>query len=408
MLVFEKVIFMDVFIARQPIFDRNNKVIAYELLFRSDYNNLYNNDDGDKATLDVIYSLSTIGIDNVICGKKAFINFTDKLIKDGIPEAISPDILVVEILETVEPSFDIVLECQNLKQLGYRIALDDFVFDEKYKELIDIVDIIKIDFRITKGKERRDIINRLKSKNIKFLAEKVETIEEFNEAIDYGYSYFQGYYFSKPVIITGKGIPTNKLVSLRILQELVKSELNIKKIEELVLRDVSIPYKFFKLINSSAYGFNGKIGSISRAIALIGENETRKWLYAILMKNIAGNKNDELITCSLIRAKFAELIVNKCSCNCDSITAYIMGIFSLIDSILSRPISDVLNEIFLPSEVNAALLGENNYLGTILNLIKSYERGEWDKTIIYSEELSVSSEDILDSYIEAIKWVKNF
>lgn len=399
---------MDVFIARQPIFDRNNEVIAYELLFRNDYNNSCNNDDGDKATLDVIYSLSTIGIDNVICGKKAFINFTDKLIKEGIPEAITPDILVVEILETVEPSFDIILECQNLKRLGYRIALDDFVFSTKYNELIDIVDIIKIDFRTTRGRERSDVIKKIKNKNIKFLAEKVETIEEFNEAIYYGYSYFQGYYFSRPIIISGKGIPTSKLVSLRILKELGKDELNIRRIEELILRDVSIPYKFFKLINSSAYGFNGKISSISRAIALIGQNETRKWLYAILMKKIAEDKNDELITCSLIRAKFAELIVTKSNCNCESITAYIMGIFSLIDSILCRPICEILSELFLPPEVNTALLGEDTSLGTVLNLIKSYERGEWDRTIVYSEELSISSENIIDSYIEAIKWVKNF
>lgn len=399
---------MDVFIARQPIFDINNKVIAYELLFRNSYDNLYKNDDGDKATLDVIYNLSTIGINNVISGKKAFINFTEKLIKEGIPATISPDIITVEILETVEPSRDIIAECQNLKRLGYTIALDDFVFDKKYEELIKIADIIKVDFKITKGNERRDIIRKVRSKNIKFLAEKVENIEEFREAIDYGYSYFQGYYFSKPVIVSGKGIPVNKLISLKILQELNKKELDMKKMEELILKDVSIPYKLFKLINSSVYGFNSKINSIGRAIALLGEIETRKWLYAILIKNIGENKNNELINYSLIRAKFAELIVSKSSCKCDPVNAYVMGMFSLIDSILNRPILEIINELFIPAEVEDALLGKDNCLNVVLNLIISYEKGQWDETIRCCEKISVSSEDLASSYIEAIKWIKKF
>lgn len=398
---------MDVFIARQPIFDINNKVVAYELLFRSGYDNIYNNDDGDRATLDVMNSLSTIGINNVISGKKAFINFTDKLIKEGIPATIGPEILIVEILETVEPTREIILECQNLKRLGYTLALDDFVFDRKYEELIKLADIIKVDFKITKGNERRNIINRIKSKKIKFLAEKVESIDEFHEAINYGYSYFQGYYFSKPVILSGKGIPANKLINLRILQELNKKEPSMKKLEELILRDVSIPYKLFKFINSSVYRFDNKINSVSRAIALLGEIETRKWLYAVLIKNIGENKNNEIITYSLIRAKFAESIVTKSNCNCDPVNGYVMGMFSLIDSILNRPILEIINELFLPTEVNDALVGVDNALNIILNLIISYEQGQWDETIINCEKLSISPEDVANSYIEAIKWVNN-
>lgn len=399
---------MDVFIARQPIFNKKNKVIAYELLFRSSMNNSYHSHDGDKATLDLINSISTIGIDNVLSGKKAFINFTDNLIKEGIPAIITPNILTVEILEDIEPTPDILFECRKLKSLGYTIALDDFVFHPKYYELIKLADIIKVDFRKTLGHERKDIIDKINSKNIKFLAEKVEDIKEFDQAAEYGYSYFQGYYFSKPIILKGKGIPSSKIISFKILHELSKEDVDIKNLKGLILQDVSISYKLLRYINSSIYGFKNKITSIDHAIVLLGEKELVKWLYIIIIKDMGEDKNDELINNSLIRAKFCELLCIKCGDISNSINTYIMGMLSLIDAILNRPLIEIIKELYLPINVSDALLGKNNYYRSILNLVISYEKVDWDEVINYSKRLSLSGKIIANIYMEALKWVKDF
>ena len=187
---------METFVARQPILDKNNKVIAFELLFRDSNLNTYNYHDGDDATLAVIRnSYFDIGMNKIIGNKIAFINFTANLLKSDIVNMLNSESVIIEILENIEPDDEIIDACKRLKEKGFMIALDDFIFDEKYRKLVELADIIKIDFRITKGIERKNIITRINSKNVKFLAEKVETMEEFKEAVSYGYSLFQGYYF---------------------------------------------------------------------------------------------------------------------------------------------------------------------------------------------------------------------
>ena len=190
---------MDVYVARQAIFDINKEVIAYELLFRNNNINKFSSIENSNPTLDVIRnSFSVIGLDKVTGGKRAFINFDEELIKSGLIEAFPKDCIVIEVLETVKPDNTIIECCRSLKEKGYIIALDDFQYNEEFDELIKYIDIIKVDFIITKGKERKEIMHRIKNKDIKFLAEKVETEEEYKEAVGYGYSYFQGYFFCKP------------------------------------------------------------------------------------------------------------------------------------------------------------------------------------------------------------------
>lgn len=198
---------MNTFIATQPIFDTNQNVIAYELLFRGDsVNNEFNNIDGDIATSNVIInSISVIGLSNLTNGKKAFINFTENLILDDTAYVLPKEYVIIEILENVPPSKEIIKACKRLKAKGYTLALDDFVLIDNLKELIKLADLIKIDFTITKGDERKKVIDKILQINnkVKFLAEKIETKEEFNEASMMGYSFFQGYFFSKPTIFRG-------------------------------------------------------------------------------------------------------------------------------------------------------------------------------------------------------------
>ncbi|WP_298840461.1 EAL and HDOD domain-containing protein [Clostridium sp.] len=226
---------MNVFLARQPILDKFNKLLGYELLFRNSEKNVYQAEDGDKATIEVIKnSFVNIGIQEVTGGKKAFINFTENILKSDIFKVLPPETVIIEILEDIEPTDEIIELCKNLKKQGYLIALDDFVYSSKYIKLIEVVDIIKVDFKITKGYERRKVIEKVNSKHIKFIAEKVEDMEEFNQAVSFGYTYFQGYYFSRPLIVSGKRISENKIVNIMLLQEINSGSFDIDKIEGLI------------------------------------------------------------------------------------------------------------------------------------------------------------------------------
>lgn len=195
---------MEVFVARQPIFDKNLNILCYELLFRANEDNFYNAEDGDKATLEVIAnSLNLLGLEKLTDNKRAFINFTERLLLEGAPLLLPKDKVVIEILETVNPTIELVECCKKLKHMGYKLALDDFVFNSELKPLIELADIIKVDFLITKGTERSEVMKKIQgNKQVKFLAEKIETTEEFEEAVRLGYSYFQGYFLSKPTILS--------------------------------------------------------------------------------------------------------------------------------------------------------------------------------------------------------------
>jgi len=400
---------MKVFLARQAIFDRSNNVIAYELLFRNGYENVYNCVDGNKATLNVIAnSFYELNFKRVTDNKRAFINFTEELIHDEIATILPFKDVVIEILEDVEPTDEIISACKRLKEQGFTLALDDFVFDKKYNKLVELIDIIKVDFLITKGYDRKKIFNLLKINNkIKFLAEKVESIEEYNEAMYFGYTYFQGYYFSKPIILSEQSVHNNENIALKILKLVNNKDFNFRDLESLILKDVGLSYKLTKLIKSSAYGARNKVNSIQYAIAFLGEKEIVKWLYVVILNDLKGNKPNELIKVSLQRAKFCELICNNSICKEKTFLAYITGLFSVMDAILNCSMESIVNDIYLHDEVKDGLIGVENTLNLILKVVVSYEKGEWENAILYAKMIEVDNNEISHIYLEALKWADN-
>ncbi|MBC8060326.1 MAG: HDOD domain-containing protein [Clostridiaceae bacterium] len=399
---------MDVYVARQPIFDINNNSIAYELLFRNSLENKYTGNDGNAATLEVINNtFFTIGLNNVLDGKKAFINLSESLLKADFITALPPEHVVIEILETVEPTTEVIERCKELKNKGYILALDDFVFYPKYKKLLEIVDIIKVDFTITIGAARKQVFRLIKNKRIKFLAEKVETKEEYLEAISYGYTYFQGYFFSKPEILMGKDIPLNKMIYLRLIKELNSKEFHVDKLEALIVKDVSIAYKLLKMINSSAFGIKNKVTSMKLAIAMLGEKEMVKWLYMLVVRGISLDKPQELITLSLERAKFCEQLAILSNNNQIAFDAYLTGMLSTMDAILNLPMEKILDELSVGDDVKLALTEESNTLGIIYRLVKNYERGDFDSVITLGDDLHINQSDISDTYFNVLRWIKD-
>lgn len=393
------------FIARQPIFNRKNEVIAYELLYRNGEGNFCGNVDGDSATKAVISnSIYSLNFKDITNGKKAFINFTETLILDNIATIVSKDDIVVELLETIKPTKAVIEACKELKRQGYILALDDFVYDESYLELVKLIDIIKVDFRITKGSDRKDIIDNLRKYNVKFLAEKVENQLEVEEALSYGYDYFQGYYFSKPTIMKSNDVGVNYHIKLKIIRETLKGDISLETLEELILKDVSLSYKLLKLINSANYGLRSELTSVKYAINLLGQTRVKKWLYIVLLNDMDNSGNKELLNLAIIRAKFCENIWKEVFGDKKSINAYLSGLVSLMDKILNCSIDELISNMCLPYEVEASLRGEKNNLNYILELIKAYERDDWNTVIRLVHILNIEIADVTKGYIEAIKW----
>jgi c-di-GMP-related signal transduction protein len=378
---------MDAFIGRQPIFDTHQQVFGYELLFRSGMNNVFTHTDPDQATSKVISdSFFLLGIPTLTGGKRAFINIPRDFLLNEYVYLIPKESMVVEILETVEPDQEIITACEKLKQAGYLLAVDDFIYDDKYKPLLNLVDFVKIDFLATKGEGRKALLEQYVSSGIRFLAEKVETPQEHKDALDLGYSYFQGYFFCKPTIISGKDIPAYKLHYLRILQVINRPEVDFKKLGEIIKNEISLSFKLLRYINSAYFGLRNKINSIMQALALLGEKEIKKWVSLIALANMGQDQPEELVIQALIRAKFCESLAPS------------------IDTILSRPLDEILKEIPIADEVKDALLGKQNRLRDVYEFVLVCEKGDWEKLPEQTARLGIQEARAYQLYLDALKW----
>ncbi|MFA9398908.1 MAG: EAL and HDOD domain-containing protein [Clostridiaceae bacterium] len=396
---------MEIFLARQPIFNRDKHVIAYELLSRKSNENFYSGTDSDAATSDVIFnSLLTIGLKNITDGKRAYINFNSNFIINRIAMILPKKMVGIEILEDVKITEDIVNKVKEIKSYGYMVALDDFVYSDKYEKIIPYVDIFKIDFMNTTKEYRETIANYAKNLKIKLLAEKVEDRNDFDEAYNLGYDYFQGYFFSKPVLLKSKDIPIHKSSNLRLLREIHEENLKLEDIVNIVKNDVSISYKLMKLINSSYFNFRNKIFSVEQSIALLGLEESRKWLTLLLLRNIPGVENDELLTNSLVRAKFLEGLSSKFGMDESKDELFIMGLFSNIEAFFNMPMEILLEDMPVTDEVKKALSFNNSKYTDIYKLVLYYEKGDWDNFVYISAKNKIQSEEVSCIYLEAVKW----
>jgi len=396
---------MQTFIARQPIFDVKQDVFAYELLFRSGMDNFFNGDNLDQASSKVIGdSVLLHGLDVLTAGKKAFYNVTRQTLTGDYCAMLPKDQTVVEILENIEPDAETLSACERLKEAGYPIALDDFVYEEKFKPFLEIADIIKVDFLLSSKEEQREMAERFIPEGIEMLAEKVETWEIYQEAKEMGYCYFQGYFFSKPTILSTKDIPAFKLHYLQILQEIQRPELNYKGLEEIIKREMSLSYKLLRYINSAFFGWQVTISSINHALVLLGEVEVKKWTSLMALSNMADGKADELVVQAIVRAKFCESLAPKLGLAARSQDLFLMGMFSLIDGIMDRPIDEVLEKLPIEADIKDALLGKASRLQEIYQLILAYERGDWEAIPELHEKLRLDEEGIAGFYLQAVDW----
>jgi len=400
---------MEIYVARQPIFNKNKRLYGYELLFRDGLSNAFPDIDGDTATSKLLSnSFFSIGMNQLTSGKTAFINFPQSLLLKKIPMMFPSEKMIVEVLEDVDPTEQVISACNDIAKAGYSLALDDFVFKNKMQPLIELADIIKIDFMLTPIDEIQKIVNRFEGKNIKLLAEKIETYEEFENALSMGFLYFQGYFFSKPEIISGKEIAASKITLLQIVGEANKKDCSFEKLEKLINRDVSISYKLLRYINSAFFKRVCEISSIKHAIVLLGEMEVKRFISMVATAELASDKPDELVRASIIRARMCELLGLHSHNGADISELFLMGLFSLIDAMLDNNMEDIMQSLPLSKNIKQALLEEKGDLADYLKLVSSYESANWETFSSIISNINVDEKKLPEFYQEAVSWADSY
>ncbi|PCC13380.1 EAL and HDOD domain-containing protein [Pseudoalteromonas sp. JB197] len=392
--------------ARQPILNREKKLIGYELLFRDGINNVFPDIDGDVATTRLIEgSQFNFGLEDLTDNKPAYINFTLKTLLKGYPTLLGKNAIVVEILETVQPGKRLLAIVKDLKEKGYTLALDDYIHQPVWRHFYPFIDIIKIDFLTCDIEVVKTLINDLKPfPHIKLLAEKIETHEVYNQAFELGFDYFQGFFFAKPEMVKSRAISPSSMALAELLYETSTVEINLNKITETFERDVNLSYKLLRYSNSAAFTKRAEISTIKQALITLGANEIKKLLSLLFAAQVSTDKPMELIRLSLTRARFSELLAISHGKFKDTGMVFLTGMMSLMDAILDESMQSVMQKLPLSNEIKAALLNDEGLLASYLNLVKFYEQGNWQAANEISQQLGLGDK-VPDAYHEAISWV---
>jgi EAL and modified HD-GYP domain-containing signal transduction protein len=397
---------MEQFIARQPILGINKRLYGYELLYRGVPGKLLGQVSGEQATASLLSSAFLTGDIEVISNNRlCFINFTQELLENNLPFSFPKTKVVVEILEDVEPTPQIINICRRLKESGYTLALDDFVYKRKFDPLLELVKIVKIDIRLTPLNTLVRTLNHLKYHNVKLLAEKVESEEEFVLANRMGFSYFQGYFFCKPQGIRIKEISSIKVNLIRLLAEVTKKEIELDRMREIIASDVAITYKLLRFLNSAYYYLLQKVKSVRHGVALLGEKELRNFCMLVIISELATDKPDELVRLVLIRAKLCEMLGKSAGISeSECMNLYMIGLFSLLDAMLDCSMSEILDKLPINVVVKESLLGNKNAYTDFLCLSQAFEKNQQDECLLFQKKLSLTDDQIQACYLEAVKY----
>ncbi|MBU0730258.1 MAG: HDOD domain-containing protein [Proteobacteria bacterium] len=398
-----------IFVARQPIFSRRQKIFGYELFFRSGLDNYFDtSQDACEATSKVITnSYLLIGLRDLTENRKAFINFTAGMLVKDYPSLFPKDITVIEVLADLRETEEVLAACRSLRDRGYLVVLDSFFFRQGEKPLVDHADIVKLDINQMSRPEIVRHFHELSGKGVKLLAECVETVEEFEFCRSLGFDYFQGYFFSRPKIVTGNDIPGTKMKYLQLLQQIQDDNYDYNKISRLVSTDASLSYKLLKYVNSAFFALNRQVDSLNSALAIVGENNLRKWLALMLLSYLSEEKPSELLRLCLFRARFCELIAQR-NFYVEANKFYTAGMFSLLDALLDQPMEILLEEIPFSDAVKEALLGGGTSLANTLKLARAYERGDWAKIVPLTYALAFPIDELPKVYDEALSTVRSY
>jgi c-di-GMP-related signal transduction protein len=390
------------FVARQPILDRAQHVFGYELLFRNGVED-YFNADPELAARSTLDSSLLFGISALCDNRRAFVNCTREVLFKDLITLLPPSQTVAEILETVEPEDRVIEACKRLKSSGYMIALDDFAPNDPRESLCEFADIIKVDVRATSVEERVGMMSRFGSGKCQMLAEKLETPEEFHQARDLGFNYFQGYFFCRPELVIGREVPASRVHYMRLLEMVSRREIDLRELEKMLKQEASISYRLLRYLNSPVFGLALEVKSIRHAMAVLGEREIRRWIRLVVTVGAAEQKCSELVLMGLARARFCELLSNRQQSTSD---LFLMGLLSVMDAILETSTEVLLEQLPVEREIKAALLGQKSSLRPLYQLMLAQESGEWAQSSSLAKQLKLTDEEVASSWWEAMHWAQ--
>jgi len=397
---------MHFYAARQPILDKNKNLFAYELLFRDSIDNVFPDIDGDEATSKMIEaSQFNMGISEFTGNKPAFINFTLETLNQGYPEMLSPEEVVVEILETIKPGKKLLALCKDLHQKGYTLALDDYEHQSVWAHFYPFIKMIKIDIQQSSIEDIKQVIAAIQDHpHIELLAEKVETYEEYNQMLQFGFDYFQGFFFAKPEMVKTKSLSPSQMAMAELLYETSKTEFDLNSITGVFERDVSLSYKLLRYANSAIFRRRSEISTIKQALVILGASELKRFIGLMFAVTANPDKPTELIKLAMTRAKFCELVAHDIPSQLDTSIAFLTGLLSMIDAILDEDMESVLEKLPLSQDIKDPLLTKKGVMAALIKLVEFIEHANWDKTTLVMEKLNLDKDKVVEHYNQAVAW----
>jgi EAL and modified HD-GYP domain-containing signal transduction protein len=384
--------------------DLRSRVYGYELLFRAGPEAVFRGD-GDLATRTMLDNSVIFGLEKMTGGLPAFVNCTLESLTGDLLHVLRSSMTVLEILENLEPTPELIEACRKLKLAGFRLALDDFTWTPKFDPLVELADYIKVDFVLSGAKERKRLLDRLKGMSVVRLAEKVETQEEYKQACEEGFTLFQGYYFCRPLLLENRKVPSNQLSHVEILRLLRSDSFDLKKLAQLVKRDTSLTYRLLRLVNSPICAMRHEVSSIQSAMVAVGEDAFRRIATLAITSELSGNRPAEILRMAFVRGRFCELAAGPYGL--DATEQYLLGLLSLLPAMLRLPMEELTPTLPLRNEIRRALEGAHTEERSLLAWIEFHEHGDWAACDQAASANGLNEQELQKFYAEAVVWAED-
>jgi c-di-GMP-related signal transduction protein len=393
-----------VHIARQAILDARGHVVGYELLYRGSVRDTSRTADGDVAGASVLTgAVLDLRLDALTDGRTAFINVTRSMLLNGVATLLRPSLALFELREDIQIDHEVIEACRALSESGYRLALDDFIPGSQAEVLLPFVSHVKVDMLTTSREAVAELVRRLAPGGVTVVAEKVETREVFEWAREAGCGLFQGYYFRRPEMRSGGVVPAQHATHLRLMAALNQPSLTTDRLEELIKQDAALSLRVLQCINSAAFPLRREVRSIGEALVLLGTGPIRKWASVWCLAKLNAGATSELATMALLRARACELLGDDVP-EVDPGELFLVGLCSMLDVILGRPMADAIADLPLSEAAREALLGHDNALRSVLDAVIAYEDGSWDEAVAGAETVGAREPALQQAYTGAMGW----
>lgn len=394
---------MFAFVAREPILDKSKQVFAYELLFRDGKSGTYPEHDADKSKL-IAEQFHGLGLDDISGEKTSFISFASDTLISRFPTTLNPESVIVELTDNPFTQTGLLEACNHIKQMGFKLAIDDPMMLSERHNLLPLIDIIKVDVTKTRFETIEKHIPKYLDANVQLVAEQVNSQDHFATCTELGFDFFQGYFFAQPEARIVRQLPASKLNIVNLMGEISNDAFDINRISQIIERDAALSYLLLRFINNPTINKRYKITSLKHALNYMGEVEIKKFIALLSLTNLSDEKPLEIVHMSLVRAKFFDLLAQRRGLKTDPPMGFLVGLFSLLEGLLDQSMSDIVKQLPLSDELNNALLGKNAEFANYMVLVRAFESALWMNVIKQAKILDVEQKQLHALYNQAIIW----